>query len=479
MFPPIRVKLALTIFDFFLAFLAPFLAWLVRNFFVGLQDIPSGFYFYALTSAISTLILLRLGGASRVAWRFFSVPDAISSGVGISLGIFIAATGSFIFNRLDGVPRSLLFIHVLLFIIGFVGVRFVIKRYSELYTPFRRRPTYALMVGCNQIAYVYVRAVESISSGSLKIIAALTHDPSMIGHRIRGINIVSIFDNIEEVIGQYKIRGIDISRIVIAANETEISSMSLDKIFDVANRHQLVISDIHLIFSEVAGPVGLDDDFDVDEIRLRGAFWGVKRFLDIVGALGLLVLIFPLYAATAYLVWRDVGKPLLFWQERPGRHGKMIRVFKFRTMKDAVGADGIPIPDDKRTSKTGLLLRKLRLDELPQLWNIVIGDMSFIGPRPLLFVDQPEEVSQRLAIRPGISGWAQVNGGKLVSPEEKRALDLWYISHASLFLELKIVFLTLLVMLRGDIERPQAVKEAVDWLRTQEFSVSLDESVNN
>lgn len=479
MFPPVNVKLALTIFDVVLAFLAPFLAWLARNFFVGLQEIPAGFYFYAFSSSISILVLLRIAGASRVAWRFFSVPDAIASGVGIAVGVIIAATGSFIFNRLDGVPRSLLFIHVFIYIISFVGVRFILKRYTEAYIPIRHRPTYALLVGCNQISYVYVRAVESISNGSLKIIAALTHDPSMIGHRIRGINIVSVFDNIEEVLGQYKIRGIDISRIVIAANEYEISSKSLEQIFDIANRHQLTVSDIHMIFSEVAGPVGLDDDFDVDEIRLRGAFWAVKRSLDILAALSLLVLIFPLYALTAFLVWRDVGKPLLFWQERPGRHGKMIRVFKFRTMKDAVAADGVPVPDEMRTSKSGLLLRKLRLDELPQLWNIIIGDMSFIGPRPLLLIDQPEEVSQRLSIRPGISGWAQVNGGKLVSPEEKRALDLWYISHASLLLELKIVLLTFLVMLRGDVARPQAVQEAVAWLRNQESSVTLDESLNS
>lgn len=475
MFPPLHVKFALKIFDLILAFAGPFLAWIVRNFFVGLHYIPDGFYFYALASALSTLALLRVSGASRVAWRFFSVPDAIAAGVGISTGIVLAAVGSFIFNRLDGVPRSLLFIHVFIHIIGFVGARFVLKRYAEAYIPVRRRPSYALLIGCNQISYVYIRAVESISSGSLKIIAALTHDPSMIGHRIRGINIVSLFDNIEEVLGQYKVRGIDISRIIVAANEYEMSPKSLDKILSVASRHQISVSDIHLIFSEVAGPVGLEEDFDVDEIRLRGAFWGIKRCFDVVGALGLLVLIFPLYFATAFIVWRDVGKPLLFWQERPGRHGKMIRVFKFRTMKDALGSDGVPVQDDMRTSKTGKFLRKLRLDELPQLWNIIIGDMSFIGPRPLLFIDQPEEVSQRLAIRPGISGWAQVNGGKLVSPEEKRALDLWYISHASLLLELKIVILTIFVMFRGDIARPQAVQEAVDWLRNQESAVSLDE----
>lgn len=368
-----------------------------------------------------------------------------------------------------------MFIHVFIQVLGYVGTRFILKRHAEAYNPTRRKPTYALLVGCNQIAYVYVRAVESIAYGSLKIIAALTHDPSMVGHRLRGVNIVSVFGNIEDVIGQYKIRGIDISRIVIAANEREISPKSLETIFDVANRHRLVVSDIHLLFSEVAGPIGLDDDFDVDEITLRGPYWGIKRTIDIFAAFFLLILISPLFALTAALVWSDIGRPLLFWQERPGRHGKLFRVFKFRTMKDAVTPDGVPVPDDLRTSKIGNLLRKLRLDELPQLWNILAGDMSFIGPRPLLFIDQPDEVSQRLAVRPGISGWAQVNGGKLVTPEEKRALDLWYISHASFILEMKIVFLTLLVMLKGDVARPEAVREAVDWLKTQESSITLDQ----
>lgn len=472
---PVNIAFALGIFDVALAIGAPFLAWLARNFFVGLHGIPDGFYFYAICAALSTLIFLRLSGASRVAWRFFSAPEAIEAIVGIAMGVAVAAIGGFFYDRLDSVPRSLLFIHIIVQVLSYVGVRFLLKRYADSYIPNRRRPTYVLLVGCNQISYVYARAVESIAGGALKIIAALTHDPSMVGLRIRGVNIVSIFDNIEDVIGQYKIRGIEISRVVIAANEFELPSRSLDKIFDVANRHGLIVSDIHLLFSEVAGPIGLEDDFDVDVINLRGAYWGVKRAIDVLGALALLVLISPLFALTAALVWSDVGKPLLFWQERPGRHGKMIRVYKFRTMKDSVSPEGVPVPDELRTSHIGLILRKLRLDELPQLWNILNGDMSFIGPRPLLFVDQPEEVSQRLAVRPGISGWAQVNGGKLVTPEEKRALDLWYISHASFSLEMQIVFLTLLVMLKGDVARPEAVREALEWLRMRESAVALEQ----
>lgn len=472
---PSRISLAIVAFDIVVALCAPYIAWLVRNFFVGLREIGPGFHFYALWSAVSTLILLRMSGATRVAWRFFSGPDALDAFVGVAMGVTVAALGAFLFDRLDSVPRSLLFIHVFLQGAAYTAGRLYLRSAVDKNIEVRRRPVYMLLVGCNEVAHVYARAVESVSGGSLKIAAALTHDPTMIGKRIRGIPIVSLFSNIDEVVGQFGIRGVEISRLVICASGNEINAREIDQLTDVASRRKLVVNDIHLLFSEVAGPIGLDDDFAVDEITLRGAYWGLKRALDIFGATALLILLSPLFAITSALVWVDVGRPLFFWQERPGRHGRMIRVFKFRTMKDAVAPDGTAVPDDSRTSKIGIILRKLRLDELPQLWNILRGDMSFIGPRPLLFVDQPQEVSRRLAVRPGISGWAQVNGGKLVTPEEKRALDLWYIAHVSLALELRIVALTLLVMLRGDVARPEAVRSAVEWLRRQEIAVTIDE----
>lgn len=476
MLAPNKIRWGLTLIDVAIAVVAPFLAWAARNVFVGLHVIPNGFYFYAICTAVSTIVLLRISGVSAVAWRFFSFPDTLEAFFSIALGVVVSTVGAFFYDRLESLPRSLPFIHVLVQFLLYMGGRFVVRNVVSPQRSLRRKPTYVLLVGCNQVSYVYARAVEGVSNGSLKIIAALTHDPTMVGRRIRKINIISLFNNIEDVIGRFKIHGIDISRIIIAATEQEISPKALEKIFDVANRHGLAVVDIHLLFSEVAGPIGLEDDFDVDEITLRGAYWGIKRALDIFGASMLMLLLSPFFALTAALVARDVGRPLMFWQERPGRHGKMIRVFKFRTMKNAIGDDGVPVPDAQRTSRIGVALRKLRLDELPQLWNILKGDMSFIGPRPLLFVDQPEEISQRLAVRPGISGWAQINGGKLVTPEEKRALDLWYIAHVSFLLEMRIVFLTLVVMVRGDISRPDAVREAVAWLKVQEGSVALEEA---
>lgn len=465
-------NLGIYLIDSLIALMAPFLAWFTRNFFVGMHSYPNSFYFYALGSAVATISLLRVSGVSRVAWRFFSFPDTLDAFASISMGVIVGSVGTFFYDRLDSVPRSLPFIHILIQFTLYAGVRLLFRDLAT--APLRRKPAYILLIGCNQVAYVYARAVEGIANGSLKIVAALAHDPSLIGRRMRGINIVSVFDNVEDVVGQLRIHGIELSRIVVAANEKEISPKALDKIFETANRHGLTVIDMHLLFSEVAGPLGPEEDIEIDEITLLGIYWGIKRAIDLLGAVVLLLLFSPFLVLTAIMVAIDVGSPLIFWQERPGRHGKMIRVYKFRTMKSAVGQDGLPVPDELRTSKTGLVIRKLRLDELPQLWNVLEGDMSFIGPRPLLFVDQPEEISQRLAARPGISGWAQVNGGKLLTPEEKRALDLWYIAHVSFVLEVRIIFLTLVTVFRGDVRQTEAIRSALEWLQAQEKAVSLN-----
>jgi lipopolysaccharide/colanic/teichoic acid biosynthesis glycosyltransferase len=146
----------------------------------------------------------------------------------------------------------------------------------------------------------------------------------------------------------------------------------------------------------------------------------------------------------------DVGFPIVFWQKRPGKFGRPFKLFKFCTMRSAHDSAGARIADEKRSSIVGLILRRARLDEIPQLYNILIGEMSFVGPRPLLTVDQPMESSARQLVRPGLTGMAQVFGARDISPEDKNALDIWYVQHASLSLDIKILVRTPLVLLRGE-----------------------------
>lgn len=171
----------------------------------------------------------------------------------------------------------------------------------------------------------------------------------------------------------------------------------------------------------------------------------MKRLVDFIGSFLLLILLFPIICIAAFLIRQKIGSPILFKQERPGLHGKSFFVYKFRSMTDERDENGELLSDDLRLTSFGKVIRKLSLDELPQLWNVLKGDMSFVGPRPLLVEYlrlYNERQAKRHNIRPGITGWAQVNGRNAISWEEKFELDVWYVENRSFWLDIKILFMT-------------------------------------
>ena len=179
----------------------------------------------------------------------------------------------------------------------------------------------------------------------------------------------------------------------------------------------------------------------------------MKRLIDILGAFVALVLFAPVIAVLVVLIRRDLGAPVLFRQKRPGLHGTPFEMIKFRTMRDAIGADGEPLPDGERLTAFGRFLRAASLDELPELWNVLKGEMSLVGPRPLLMEYLPlysPEQARRHEVRPGVTGWAQVNGRNALTWEEKFALDVWYVDNRSLALDLRIIWLTLRKVLKRE-----------------------------
>ena len=184
----------------------------------------------------------------------------------------------------------------------------------------------------------------------------------------------------------------------------------------------------------------------------------LKRGLDLAIALILLIGLSPLLALLALAVRWKLGRPVLFAQTRPGLHGAPFEFYKFRTMTDARNQAGELLPDAARLTPFGNLMRKLSLDELPQLVNVLKGDMSLVGPRPLLMEYLPlysARQAQRHAVRPGITGWAQVNGRNALGWEERFELDLWYVEQRSLWLDLRIIAMTAWRMLRPQgIARP-------------------------
>ena len=171
----------------------------------------------------------------------------------------------------------------------------------------------------------------------------------------------------------------------------------------------------------------------------------LKRLFDVCAAALALLILFPVIAVVAWQINRKMGSPVLFRQTRPGLNGKPFEMIKFRTMKDAVDAQGNPLPDSERLTPFGQFLRSSSLDELPELWNVLKGDMSLVGPRPLLMEYLPlytPEQYRRHEVRPGVTGWAQINGRNALSWEEKFRLDVWYVDNRSLWLDIKILFLT-------------------------------------
>lgn len=180
----------------------------------------------------------------------------------------------------------------------------------------------------------------------------------------------------------------------------------------------------------------------------------MKRLFDFfVSFLLVLLLLWPVMVVVALLIWVKLGSPVLFKQRRPGLHGQPFNIYKFRTLSLARDVNGELLPDYKRMTPLGTFLRKYSLDELPQLLNVLRGDLSLVGPRPLLMeylpLYSPEQI-RRHDVRPGITGWAQVNGRNAISWEERFKLDVWYVDHQSFLLDMKILWMTVLKVLKRE-----------------------------
>jgi lipopolysaccharide/colanic/teichoic acid biosynthesis glycosyltransferase len=187
----------------------------------------------------------------------------------------------------------------------------------------------------------------------------------------------------------------------------------------------------------------------------------LKRAFDIVFSAGWLIGFSPLLLVVAILVRLKLGSPVLFVQERPGLRAKPFRMVKFRTMTDERGSDGELLPDEQRLTSFGRFLRATSLDEFPEMWNVLIGDMSVVGPRPLLvrYVARYSPFqARRMELKPGVTGWAQVNGRNSLSWDEKFALDVWYIDRRTFWLDMRIVVMTFFkVLVRSGAERDKNV----------------------
>jgi lipopolysaccharide/colanic/teichoic acid biosynthesis glycosyltransferase len=254
------------------------------------------------------------------------------------------------------------------------------------------------------------------------------------------------------ILDEYATHGISVSKVVVAALPADLTEQTRNGVPATCKARNIPVEWLHETFlvPHAKAAQRPDPPVGVAAAAAAGSYWKFKRAIDVAVALMLMIAFAPLTLVVAALVFIDVGSPLVFWQQRIGRHGRPLHLYKFRTMRSTFDRSGRPVPEQERLSALGRYLRTTHLDEIPQLFNILNGSMSLIGPRPLLPVDQPKDIRFRLHVRPGLTGLAQISGGTLLSPEEKDALDDWYVQHASLLLDLKIILRTLWVIARGN-----------------------------
>jgi lipopolysaccharide/colanic/teichoic acid biosynthesis glycosyltransferase len=311
------------------------------------------------------------------------------------------------------------------------------------------------MIGVSRLTALYIKFLEAVAPGEHQVIAVLDDEPGTQGRSVNGVGIMGSTAELESVIEEFAVHGVRTDRVVVGCHAHEMSDQVLDRIRRVCEAHNVDLGFVPQLFGLTAGAE--TDEEPETQIRSQleprvavPAYFAVKRYLDVALALVLVAALAPLWAFAACLVLLDIGSPVFFWQQRVGLDGRSFLLYKFRTLRNPFDERGHKLAEAQRVSPIGGFLRRSRLDELPQLLNVLVGDMSLIGPRPLLPRDQPRNVAARLSVRPEITGWAQVNGGALLLPDEKEQLDEWYIRNASPSLDLRIIALTLMMFLRGD-----------------------------
>jgi lipopolysaccharide/colanic/teichoic acid biosynthesis glycosyltransferase len=268
----------------------------------------------------------------------------------------------------------------------------------------------------------------------------------------------------EAVVNEFAEHGVRIGRVIVGGDPEMLSENTLAEIRGICCEREIRLDFVpELIGLHNLQPARPDIPVieRVEQTRLAPSpYFLSKRYLELFVTMAIIVLSAPLWLLVGGIALLDVGSPVFFWQQRLGEGGRPFLLHKIRTLKPPYDWLGRKIPDAERLSPIGRFLRKCRFDEIPQLLNVLVGDMSLIGPRPLLPRDQPADPNIRLSVRPGITGWAQVNGGNLLSVEEKNALDEWYVRNASLGLELRIIFMTLLHVFRRERRSEMAIAMA-------------------
>lgn len=457
-------------FDLAWVLAAPFIALALRDFDALTYGGAGAAWLFILCSVIVSLISLRMFRVRDGLTGFFSLHDGLEI---LKAGTFVAAltcTALFTVTRLDGVPRSLPLIHTLVLISGLLVARLVAQARMSSRTarnePGRQDCEQVIIIGANRLASFYIGLAKRSPPGSCRVVGLLDERKGLVGRRISGIPILGLPGDLEAIVEELAVHGVDVGRVIVADADCQPGSGAHQALSVVCQQRAIgfvtlpELTGLPFATSRRGAPAAVAPDRSATSAR--PAYSLTKRVVDVAVSLTVLVVCMPLLAFVSLLVLFGIGSPVLFWQQRLGAGGQPFLLYKFRTLHAPFDSQGRPISSDRRLSTLGRLLRKLHVDELPQLYNVLMGDMSLVGPRPLLPIDQPADPTIRLCVRPGMTGWAQINGGKFLTAAEKNEFDKWYVRHASLRVDLRIILGTVRSILarseRGETWEHDAVK---------------------
>ena len=480
-------SLVIDYFDFFWIAISPFLALALR----GREFIlPNSSYFGIPETYYFSIILIFCSIPVFVSFRvsdslhhLFQVKDVISIFSATLLSILLGTYVAFFFNRMGNIPRSVPLIYGALLIVGLTFYRVVIrlieshregksKSYSDFYAVknFRR----IIIIGLDHFSINTIRLTEAQLPRVIQVIAAFSLTNKHVGRSMGGVAVLGDLSSISNIISEYQIHGVKIDELWLSDNADKISNYDLNCVARAAEFYGIP-------FKRISEALNLTPENDwllterknsYKKVIIDNKYFNIKRLVDLFGSLTLSVLLIPIIGLASSAVILDIGSPVFFWQERQGRYGSRLFIYKIRTLMAPIIHDDGSIIIAGTLSPLGRFLRSTRIDELPQILNVIVGDMSLIGPRPLLALDQPADPSIRQLIRPGLTGWAQVNGGEYLSAEDKNILDCWYVFNASLFLDIRIFLRTIHLIIFGGRVNQEAIKQAKLWFQDNRELIS-------
>lgn len=433
----------------------------------------SAYCVFTLAAAAPVMLIF---GLNRTIWRFTSLDDGMRVAAAAAWIVALTMALASAFGQMGRFNLNLPIVQGLLIIHALMGVRIAARIWHDRRRRARRPGATVdgpresvLMIGLSPHADVFLYGATKSTDEKAEIVGILSPSNRHHGRLLRSRKILGTPDAVYEVLHDLAVHGVFVNRIVVALPPDELSQKAQAALVQLQDGGTLRV-DWLLAAGGRGAPPGDDPDAMGGKLgdnpeRPPNAYLPWKRLIDATVALACIVVLSPLMLVIAAAVILDVGAPAIFWQQRPGARGKPIKVLKFRTMGPPRDAAGRALADADRVSAFGRLSRRLRLDELPQIYNVLIGDMSFVGPRPLLPADQPAAPAGRLSLRPGLTGWAQIKGGRAISSEDKAALDLWYIRNASFALDMRIIVQTVRMVLFGERIDGNAIHEAWQAIR--------------